>query len=287
MDISGFFDNIDHTHMKKELIALLGSETLSDHDYHIFKNMTAYAWIEADQIETRMRGKKPPRGRICSAYQMRTQFRELKPSIIHQNLSKIGIPQGTPLSGLYANIYMHSFDTWAHSFMSEYSGSYRRYSDDIAIIFPKMTDTKAILDRFKAEIQSIMLNINPEKTEISNFSIINKKMTSDTEFQYLGFTFNGEKTLIRSSSLNNYYRKMRSGIYGKIQIAKHKDIPKNEIYLRELYRKDTHYGKSRNFIRYALSASYKMNSQDIRRQVSRHMHIFRETLDEAIRHYYR
>lgn len=63
------------------------------------------------------------------------------------------------------------------------------------------------------------LKINPSKVEKIKFTCISGELRAinvgtniDKPLQYLGFIYDGQKILIRSSSLSNYYRRLISKI---------------------------------------------------------------------------
>lgn len=276
LDISGFFDNIRHDVLRNSLNFVTQRTPLSAADFKIYKRMTQFEWVEADDIEVRLAGKKRPAGRICDAYQFRSLIRKKGDSLVKRNSARFGIPQGTPLSGLYANISMLSFDSKLHDHFSACGALYRRYSDDMAVILPKGSDPQKHIQFVETELRKIGLSLSDAKTEISTFELQRDGLVSDKPFQYLGFTFDGKKTLIRQSSLNRYYAKMKSGVLAKVVAAKKNKVHPSNIYMRELFRKYTHFGKYRNFPRYAYRSSIELSSPHIRRQLSNHFEIFKE-----------
>ena len=195
-----------------------------------------------------------------------------------------GIPQGTPVSGLYANVYLRSFDREMIALCSKYGGSYRRYSDDIAVVLPlgaKASHVVAVVEKMLADFG---LAMSVEKTETADFS--GGRLISAKPIQYLGFTFDGHRTLIRSSSIDAYLRKMRRGIHAKLVAAKSKEVPSFQVYEREMRSRYTHAGKRRNFIRYAHKAAEIMGSREIKQQVKNHVTWFdRAWRDEVNRVY--
>ena len=50
----------------------------------------------------------------------------------------IGIPQGSPISGTLANIYMLEIDKIIAEYIDNLNGYYIRYSDDFIIIIPNV-----------------------------------------------------------------------------------------------------------------------------------------------------
>ena len=286
-DISKFFDRINHKVLKANLKQVLATDSLSDADYNIFKNLTRYSWVDKEKLTARLKDvKQRPFGRICSEETFEQKVRKPTPKIIEKNTHPYGIPQGSPISGLYANISLLNFDVAMNDYMKSKGGFYRRYSDDIAIYLPQDQSFDDAEKFIRNELEGINLNVNESKTDLSSFTNESGQISCDKPFQYLGFLFDGKRVLIRPSSIQRYYKKMRKGIFGKVAAAKNNNIPSSEIYLRELYKKYTHYGKKRNFPRYAYRASEVFNSPEIKQQLSTHMDHFRKNISDAVKKYY-
>jgi retron-type reverse transcriptase len=282
LDITGFFDNIQHSILKFALCKILNVDKLSDDYYKIYRNLTQYSWVSKEELETRL-GRKITRGknnRICSAQEFREKIRRTQPSIINRHEEKFGIPQGSALSGLFANIYLYEADINARNFCKSINASYRRYSDDIAISAPLDADINQILDKVRNIYADVGLEINKEKTEVVRFEVQNDQQIAERPFQYLGFTFDGRRILVRDSSLNRYYRKMTRAIRAARISAQKNKIPLSDVFLRRQYKAYTHKGKGRNFVRYAYRAAKKMNAPEIRRQLRNHTRIFQRKVSE-------
>lgn len=282
LDIKGFFDNIDHEILIENLKAVLEVERLPDAHFKIFERMTKFECVDADALRARLKRIKTPKGRLCTSLQFRNVVRRAGNSLIETNGEVFGIPQGTPLSGLYANISMLAFDEKVSRYLTKKGGIYRRYSDDIAIIIPDGVNDRTVLKYVRSEIRKSKLTINPKKTEISKFNFLGSKLLSDRPFQYLGFIFNGRSTLIRPSSLASYYAKMRRGVRAKIRAAYTKGVQKEEIFMRELFRRYTHFGQVRNFPRYAYRAAKILGAPEIKKQIRPHMSQFKKCVKEEI-----
>lgn len=282
MDIKGFFDNIDHATLQRGIIKVRKVSRLEDVDFKIFSRMTRFEWVESDDLESRL-GKRYGRfGRICYPRDFRDLVRGLKPSAVNRNQQAFGIPQGTPISGLYANISMFEFDDAATKFAASLGGSYRRYSDDIAFVIPSGIDPQNFVSSVTDMVEHANLKVSANKTEISQFCRTPSDFFADRPFQYLGFTYDGRKTLIRQSSLNRYYSKMSRGVRSKIRAARHKKVARDEIYMRELFRRYTHFGQNKNFPRYAYRAAAVHGAPEIRAQLRRHMIIFQKIVSNAV-----
>lgn len=286
-DISKFFDRIDHKILKNSLKQIMGTDSLPDADYNIFKNLTRYSWVDKDRLTERLKDlKQRPFGRICSPKIFEQKIRKPNPKIIEKNMNEFGIPQGSPISGLYANISLLNFDVAVNNYMKSIGGFYRRYSDDIAIYLPEGQSFCEAEAFIRNELTDRKLDINDSKTDVSSFNAESGEISCDKPFQYLGFIYDGKRVLIRTSSIQRYYKKMRKGVFGKVSAARKQNIPVSEIYLRELYKKYTHYGKKRNFPRYAYRASEIFESPEIKQQISTHMGHFRRNISEAVKKYY-
>jgi RNA-directed DNA polymerase len=124
------------------------------------------------------------------------------------------------------------------------------------------------------------LAMSAGKTETADFK--GGLLASAKPIQYLGFTFDGLKTLIRLSSLDAYRLKMRRGIHAKLVAAKMNDVPSSFVYERALRSRYTHAGKRRNFLRYASKAADFMDSYEIRQQVKPHMTWFNRVWEKEV-----
>ncbi|HEM0173375.1 TPA: RNA-dependent DNA polymerase, partial [Listeria monocytogenes] len=93
-----------------------------------------------------------------------SKFREFqKDNKTLYNKNKFGIPQGSAISAVFANIYASEFDLKLKEIADEFSGIYRRYSDDFILVIPKSdivneqkirrieTDTRRVASEYKIE----------------------------------------------------------------------------------------------------------------------------------------
>lgn len=269
LDVSGFFDSLQHKHLKRMLSNVLGVPRLPADWYKIFERLTCYEYALREDIEKKL--GKPKKLRICDI----TTFRKVVRPLLKSNPNDFGIPQGTPLSGLLANIYMFDFDCAANSTLKAVGGSYRRYSDDIAIVIPAGKDDAEIIDWIETQLKSIGLMINTSKTCRTEFipSPTGQSYIGD-ELQYLGFTYDGKSIRIRPASIKNFYGKMKGNIRRYVRSAAARKIPLSTLRKRVLIGRFTHWGDSRNFVQYAYRASRELGSPEIKRQMRNHVGIF-------------
>lgn len=284
MDISGFFDNLDHLILRDEIMGLLGESRLDGHHGTVWKNVTRYSWVETIDLDERLGRRRNGRGRVCTPRDFVEHVQGRKNGLVRKHDKPFGIPQGTPVSGLYANIYLRTFDREMLDWCERRGGSYRRYSDDIAVVLPSLCATDNVVASVEAMLAKFKLKMSIKKTEMAHFK--SGHLISANPIQYLGFTFDGTKTLIRHSSIDAYLGKMRRGIHAKLVAAKAKEVPSFQVYQRQLRSRYTHAGKRRNFIKYAHKAADIMGSPEIKQQVKRNVTWFERAWESEVNKVY-
>ena len=113
--------------------------------------------------------------------------------------SERGTGQGSVISPLLANIYLHyAFDLWANRWRQrEATGDMiiLRYADDTVVGFEHEADARRFLDMMRARLEEFALSLHPEKTRLIEFG---RQAAADREqrglgkpetFNFLGFTF--------------------------------------------------------------------------------------------------
>jgi hypothetical protein len=157
------------------------------------------------------------------------EFRIHKNQRLNKDKKLVGIPMGTAISPLLANLYMYDFDKWAiEEYASGGNGFYRRYSDDIVFVV-KENKVAEILEKIDEKFEELSLKVSKDKTEVFRFknfetrrktrlqsyAIENGKEIFNVPFNYLGFEFYGYQTLIKSSGISNFYREMIDSVKTK------------------------------------------------------------------------
>lgn len=200
--------------------------------------------------------------------------------LINVNRKPHGIPQGSPISAVFANVSMIEFDAallaWAESTSSEYM----RYSDDILIITDKKNEAAALLTVSNAaKAIGSGLIINKEKTEISRFSRYETEIRADLPLTYLGFTFDGINVSLRHRTISRYYRRMTYATRGSVRGARKAGQLPADAFRRSLFRDFSHLGRS-NFYSYAKKADNKFFRSIVKRQLRRHFLILLRKLEQ-------
>jgi RNA-directed DNA polymerase len=150
--------------------------------------------------------------------------------------SERGTGQGSVISPLLANIYLHYvFDLWAERWRRrEATGDMIivRYADDTVIGFEHETDARRFLSMMRERLQEFALQLHPDKTRLIEFGRYaaerRKKngLGKPETFNFLGFTHICGRTLKGRFQIRRRSRKDR-------RVARLKEI-KNELRRRML-----------------------------------------------------
>lgn len=280
-DIHHFFDNIDHVLLKKYWSELLELPELPVDHYRIYRSLTKFAFVDRSKIIRKLHIKLG-RGLLIKRFCTTKDFDKVIRPLIKRNEEVFGIPQGSPISALLSNVYLNEFDYKVKSSLGDEGGLYRRYSDDIIIVCKK-EHTDQTFELISSLLAAYKLKIN-DKTEVVVFKregerlVVDAKHSNRSKLQYLGYEFDGQNYYIRSSSLARYFRKMKKGV--RVAFAKKiKNKQGDKVYLRSVYEKYTHLGKT-NFISYAKRAYTITGSQTINRQIKRHWRKIKQEIDK-------
>lgn len=102
-----------------------------------------------------------------------------------------GTPQGSPISPLLANLFMHyAFDRWM---AREHPGCpFERYADDIVAHCDNQEQAHRLLAAIADRLGTLGLELHPDKTKIVFCKDANRRGRSEhTSFDFLGYTFRG------------------------------------------------------------------------------------------------
>ncbi len=151
-DLSGYFDSLPHA----ELMTSVARRVVDRQMLHLIK-----MWLEAPVEETDERGRK--RGT--------TQNRD----------SQRGVPQGSPISPLLANLYMRRFILgWKRlGFEARYQVRIVSYADDFVICCKGSAEEA--MAAMRRMMERLKLTVNEEKTRTCGIP--------EEHFDFLGYTF--------------------------------------------------------------------------------------------------
>lgn len=271
-DIKSFFPSLNHKYLYDKWKDLMELNELPKDHFNVFKSATAFSFIYKNDLRkfkntngrksefdekqlARIRNLNGFNAFFESPKDFREQVKRGKIRVYKNNFKDkdtkkmIGIPQGLPISALLANLYLLDFDkTILNKLVKEKKCFYSRYSDDIVIICDK-NSTQDVEKIVMDEMKKCFVKISDEKTEkfifklteskIVSHKIIEDKLIPNLPFIYLGFEFYGDRTLIKSSNLSKFYRRMIYSVKKKCVRAKKIAVingTKPILFKRQLYK---------------------------------------------------
>ena len=283
-DVTSFFDNLDHKILKKQWRIVLKEPSLPKDHYNIFKALTKKRYIEgehlfknynetmlvecgvADSSKEKTIKRKPIKRseyfkeKNAVAYCQKNEFLKNNLDLVISEDSIKGIPQGSPISATLANIYMLDFDTEVFDKVSSYGGFYQRYSDDLIIVCEQKYEDD-VVKFIRNKITTLAnLEIEPDKTKVFRFEEMNGKFTGfeidevtkapnyNKVLQYLGFSYDGQRILIKASGFSKFYRSMKASFKKSTSLAIFSKNPDKRIFKSRLYKRFTYKGAERKLI---------------------------------------
>jgi group II intron reverse transcriptase/maturase len=164
-------------------------------------------------------------------------------------VSEEGTGQGSVISPLLANIYLHYvFDLWVERYRRrETQGDMIvvRYADDLVAGFEHESEANRFLDALKARFEKFALSLHPEKTRIVEFGRHaadgrkRRGLGKPETFNFLGFTFicgrsrAGEFQLRRKSRRDRTRAKLKE-IKKELRLRRHESIPEQGAWLKQV-----------------------------------------------------
>jgi RNA-directed DNA polymerase len=153
MDISKFFDEIDHELMLKAVEHLMKEKWVK---------MYVERWLKMPIID-----------------------RE------GNNIQKVdkGTPQGGVISPLLANLYLHyTLDKWLE--LTYLEVRFVRYADDVVIHCTTREEAEEVLEGIRKRLNQVKLSIKESKTKIAYCKDYRRKLKHEVvKFEFLGFSF--------------------------------------------------------------------------------------------------
>src|SRR5437762_7853132 len=210
-DIRGFFDNLDHEWMMKFVQHRVA-------DPRILRLIQK--WLKAGVMEE---GK--------------------------WSESKSGTPQGSVISPLLANIYLHYvFDLWVNVWRKKWAQGevvVIRFADDTILGFQYQTDADRFLENLRERLAKFGLELHPEKTrriEFGRFAEENRKRRAEDKpetFDFLGFTHISAKNgigrfTVRRKTIRKRMRAKLRQIKQELHTRMHDPVPRTGEWLKSV-----------------------------------------------------
>jgi RNA-directed DNA polymerase len=168
------------------------------------------------------------------------------------SVSEKGTGQGSVISPLLANIYLHYvLDLWIdrHWRRREVTGDMIivRYADDFIVGFQHESDAQRFLDEMRKRLGEFALSLHPEKTrliEFGRFAAERRKrrgLGTPETFNFLGFTFicgksrSGKFQIQRKTRRDRMLAKLRK-IKETLRRCMHRPIPEQGKWLGQVLR---------------------------------------------------
>ena len=166
------------------------------------------------------------------------------------SVSDRGTGQGSVISPLLANIYLHyALDDWAVRRRRTLTGDMIivRYADDFIIGFQHEHEARRFLDELRERLGKFALSLHSEKTRLIEFGRFaaerreRRGLGKPETFNFLGFTFACGKTLsgkfqIKRTTRSDRMRVKLREIKGKLRRCMHEPIPEQGKWLGQVVR---------------------------------------------------
>ena len=263
-DIKGFFDNVDHNRLM-DFIRIRISDTAL---LNLIEKFLKAGYIDDGQLVK----------------------------------SDKGTPQGSILSPMLANIFLHYvLDEWFETTVKSYARGYCelvRYADDFICVVRYADDAKRIEQALKSRFSKYGLEIHPTKSRTITFGRFErdnaeKQNRKPNTFEFLGFTHycdvsrRGNFKLGRKTSSKKFSakcREMNNWLRGIRNLVRTKDWWK--ILSAKLRGHYQYYGVSENYL--SLIKFYRLTVKTVRKWLNRRSQKRKMSWDrftEYLKHY--
>jgi group II intron reverse transcriptase/maturase len=212
LDIRGFFDSIDHGWLVKFLEHRIA-------DRRVVRLIQK--WLNAGVLED---GKR-----------MRVEE---------------GTPQGSSVSPLLANVYLHYvFDLWVRVWRQKQASGDMivvRFADDVVLGFQQRSDAERFWKELAERLRKFRLELHPDKTRLLEFgpyAAEDRKRRGEGKpetFDFLGFTHicgkkrsNGRFTVLRQTIRRRLQAKL-SEVKAQLKRRMHDPVPEVAKWLRSV-----------------------------------------------------
>jgi RNA-directed DNA polymerase len=166
-------------------------------------------------------------------------------------VSEVGTGQGSVISPLLANIYMHYvFDLWVHRWRrreAQGDAIIVRYADDFVVGFEHEADARRFWDALRARLEEFALSLHPDKTRLIEFGRhaadrrARAGLGKPETFKFLGFVFicgkshRGQFFVQRKSRRDRMQAKLKE-VKEELRKRMHQPIPEQGRWLAQVVR---------------------------------------------------
>jgi len=158
-------------------------------------------------------------------------FRKIKPRRTSRNM---GVPQGGVLSGLLANLYLHSFDRWVlEELRLEVDLKYVRYADDFVVLVKDDQLLNVLQYKVAGHLEEfgLQLHTDPRKTRLVDIA------TDGLDF--VGFHFSSKYIAVRHRNIHKFKARFREKLLS--DIGWNIQATKPQVRLRQLVQQKLNY----------------------------------------------
>ena len=163
--------------------------------------------------------------------------------------AKTGSPQGSVISPLLANIYLHyTFDLWVNVWRRKYAQGevvVIRFADDTIAGFQFQTDADHFLENFRERLGKFGLELHPDKTrriEFGRFAEQNRERRGEGKpetFDFLGFTHISGKNglgrfMVRRTTIRKRMRAKLREVKQQLRERMHDPVPQTGQWLKSV-----------------------------------------------------
>ncbi|MCX8566578.1 MAG: group II intron reverse transcriptase/maturase [Glomeribacter sp. 1016415] len=168
----------------------------------------------------------------------------------HRSASAKGTPQGSVISPLLTNIYLHyALDVWAHQWRQRYADGdviLVRYADDSVMGFQYEGEARRFLAVMRERLAKFKLELHPDKTRLIRFGRFalqqcrERGVQKSETFDFLGFTHccgehSGGFKLVRLT-IKKRMRATLAAIRETLMRRRHEPVPVIGKWLRRVMR---------------------------------------------------
>jgi RNA-directed DNA polymerase len=167
------------------------------------------------------------------------------------NASDKGTGQGSVISPLLANIYLHYvIDLWAERWRKHKATGdiiIVRYADDLVVGFEHETEARRFLDEMRERLEKFSLSLHPDKTrliEFGRYAARNRKrrgLGKPETFTFLGFTFISARSrrgkfIVKRKTRQDRMRAKLQAIKQELRRRMHQPIPVQGKWLGQVVK---------------------------------------------------